>query len=202
VFADNKITYFFTSPGFLPSTPTVVQPSQVRCDNALTVAGSTPGCVIPHFPPTMFYSLGGPYPELAHHIGVAQESGLPGAAGRTPLHRLVNPSLQNSNREAACPTNGYPRPVGKSCDEYPFASTREGAFTARTNPNQPLPARTFGFCLIPEPPGTGPVGYSVCMINDSQNTNGGSALGRFFGNLVTTGERVLEGDAFYVSIVA
>ena len=59
----------------------------------------------------------------------AQASGRPGAPGGTPLRRLVNPDLQERNGRTACPGR-YTRPSGKSCDEYPFASTREGAFNS------------------------------------------------------------------------
>jgi hypothetical protein len=141
--------------------------------------------------PVMTYALGGPYPELAAHIRDAQASGLPGAYPYgDPLTRLVDEGLQEANRNAACP-GSYPRPEGKSCDEYPFASTWQGAAIGGGQP------RTFGWCQVdpPQPHSTGGDGYSVCMINDWQNTAGGSELGRFYSS-----NRLITGDPFRVWI--
>lgn len=67
------------------------------------------------------YSLSGPYPQLAQHIQAAQDSGLPNV-----LTRVTDPNISDANRATACPSS-YPRPDGFSCDEYPFASTYQGA---------------------------------------------------------------------------
>ncbi|MFF0746704.1 NucA/NucB deoxyribonuclease domain-containing protein [Streptomyces sp. NPDC004111] len=43
-----------------------------------------------------------------------------------PLHRQDDPVKQTDNRNAVCPRNAVPPAPGLSCDEYPFASTKEG----------------------------------------------------------------------------
>ena len=110
----------------------------------------------------------------------------------TPLNRLINPAVQAQNRATACPSS-LPRPAGRSCDEYPFASTYQGAFLSGGA------ARTFSFCQVslPNPPSTGPVGYSVCMIDAAENSEAGSALN----SVLFVPYRILDGDAFYVDIV-
>lgn len=67
-------------------------------------------------------------PELAGHIRDAQATGLPGATAEYPLHRLIDSVLVDKNRNTSCPSS-IPRPPGKQCDEYRFASTLEGACT-------------------------------------------------------------------------
>ncbi|WP_425301671.1 NucA/NucB deoxyribonuclease domain-containing protein [Nocardia farcinica] len=106
------------------------------------------------------------HPEAVGHVQRAQQSGLPGGAG-SPLHRQASVSERNNNRRVSCPRGnavGDARKVpGRSCDEYPFASTREGA---ASNPN----GRPFNpECHVPDlGAATGPTGYSVCMIDNPQ----------------------------------
>src|SRR6266542_4219666 len=129
------------------------------------------------------------FPELAHHLSDALGSGLPGAyPNGSPLFRLTDATLIEKNRDTAC-KKSYFRPPGKTCDEYPFASTREGAYTGGGSP------RTLDWCQIPKVPQgiTGTDGYSVCMIDATQNTNGGLALLSFYRD-----NRVLSWDAFHV----
>jgi len=193
--ANTTFTYDFFNPAWtLQPPPFQADPPEVRCDNALP--GTTQaGCVFVGYTPVMIYDLAGAFPELARHIGDAQQSGLPGAyPNGARLSRLIDPVLQAANRTRACPdasAGGYPRPPGKSCDEYPFASTNQGAATQVPRG----PARTFPYCQINEPPGSGPVGYSVCMIDEIQNSVGGSVLGSFYNS-----NRVLDQDQFYVWI--
>jgi hypothetical protein len=133
------------------------------------------------------------FPEYGDHLIDAINSGLPGAnlgAGSVPLHRLMDDALQQANRNLACP-DSYPRPTGKSCDEYPFASTYEGASTGGGT------GRTFDWCGISQLPTgvTGPTGYSSCMIDETNNSGAGGQLEtRLYGP-----ERVLDGDAFWVN---
>jgi hypothetical protein len=96
-----------------------------RCDNI--AAGL--GCVNEDYIPTLFYDstrnpLVGP---VAQHIYDAQHGGLVtpwGEPGHT-LQRDMNQSDINANRQAAC--GKVTVPPGDSCDEYPMASTFEGA---------------------------------------------------------------------------
>ncbi|MFD0204648.1 MULTISPECIES: hypothetical protein [Saccharothrix] len=197
--------------------PPAITPPGVRCDNALgdnqnnsgdpfaataeAVIGA--GCVFYGFLPVMTYSKTGSYPTLAAHIEAAQISGLPGAypAGAV-LNRITNPTLKNQNGYKACPPSSvWPRPTGKSCDEYPFRSTSQGASTQTPQGT----ARTFApptvsWCEMNPawgvPTGvTGPTGWSSCMINATHNGNGGAALGAFYSS-----NRVLDGDPFKVWI--
>ncbi|GLW11757.1 hypothetical protein Misp01_68850 [Microtetraspora sp. NBRC 13810] len=106
------------------------------------------------------------------------------------LTRLYSGDDSKDNRTTACPQS-LPRPTGKSCDEYPFASSNQGASLSGG------PGRTFGYCEVaPLPQGvTGPTGYSSCMINASQNSGGGTWLGTVYRQ-----NRILQNDPFYVWI--
>lgn len=144
--------------------------------------------------PMMLYSYSGPYEKLARHILAAQDSGLAGThpdyglSHPAPLNRLIDAAQQDANYRRACPSS-YPRPAGLSCDEYPFQSSQQGASTGGG------PGRTFEGCQVPLPAGTGPSGYSACMIDETDNSDGGNALGSFY-----LDQRMLNGDAFYVWI--
>ncbi|MET8757520.1 NucA/NucB deoxyribonuclease domain-containing protein [Lentzea sp. NPDC004782] len=169
--ASTTLTYYFTKPGATPSTPHDVPTPDVRCDHKLPGNNTVAGCIVYGIAPVMTYSLTTPYPELAAHIRDAQATGIPGSPfGGSPLHRLIDPTLQQRNRDVACP-DSLPRPPGKSCDEYPMASTWEGAATGVNN-------------------------YSWRMIDEAQNSNGGNAMNTFYRNM-----RLLDWDAFYVGIV-
>ncbi|MFJ9738588.1 NucA/NucB deoxyribonuclease domain-containing protein [Streptomyces sp. NPDC101166] len=118
----------------------------------------------------MVYAKAGEYPELAQHIEDAQNlQNLPGKHGTTCyLTRLTDSKKINQNRGAACPGR-LPR-RGLQCDEYPFASTWQGAKT-------------------------GGGSFSRRMIDGAQNEDGGRALGRFY-----LYNRIIEKDKFLVWI--
>lgn len=112
------------------------------------------------------YSLTGPWPQIAKHIKDAQADGKPGKYDTTHyLTRLTDQKKIDKNRGKACPSS-LERPPGQSCDEYPFASTWQGA-------------KYSG----------GP--FSRRMVNDKQNKGAGRALKGFY-----TYSRVLEGDRY------
>lgn len=101
-----------------------------RCDTESVFGNNWPGgCVNPRAVPTFEISLKGNAPEVAAHILFAQAN-LKQAWGLKndgpPLTRSTDSSLNERNRQIACPKSRK-RPPGKSCDEYPFASTHEGA---------------------------------------------------------------------------
>jgi Deoxyribonuclease NucA/NucB len=73
---------------------------------------------------------------------------------------------------AACKTYFGALPTGKSCDEYPFATTYEGAAKGDNR-------------------------YSVRYVVAAQNSLAGSRLGSFYG-----ADRVLDNDFFWVSITS
>lgn len=92
-----------------------------------------------------------------------------------PLHRLINAAKQQENRDAAISTCnevwGDYRGTGLECDEYPFASTKEGA-------------------------AAGDDRYSARLIDGTDNRTGGQRL-----NAMHTVNRMLDGGAFYVKTV-
>ncbi|MFG2116632.1 NucA/NucB deoxyribonuclease domain-containing protein [Streptomyces sp. NPDC048718] len=144
----------FTVPGATPSSSASFPAPVVRCDNALKGYPRSYGCVFPQAKNVLQYSLSGPVKEVAKHIKDAQTSGLPGAYGsRTVLQRLYDESKIRANRRKSCPES-LPRPAGKSCDEYAFASTYQGG------------------SLLGK--------YSRRMVNATQNTDAGRALNTFY----------------------
>lgn len=110
-------------------------------------------------------------------------------ANQRPLHRLVNTEDQNKNRTYAgkvCDDVWGPlaRNPDLNCDEYPFASTREGAYTGSTVPaNNPDGWRTWH--------------GSSRLIGEVDNQDSGrDYLNRGFYHA----NRILDGDAFFVDI--
>lgn len=145
--------WLFTKAGATPSNTISLPVPPVRCDNALP-GTSKPGCVMPYIP-ELAYAKAGEYPELAKHIQDAQNTrNLPGKHGTTRyLTRLTDKTKIKANRNTSCPSS-LERPAGKQCDEYPFASTWQGAKTGGS--------------------------YSRRMIDAKQNEGGGRALGSFY----------------------
>lgn len=184
---------FRAPPVAVPHPLEVPTAAEVRCDNELPGV-VTPGCVFAASVPVItWYSSA--LPAYARHIQEAQASGLPGSpsSGR-PLHRLTNPAFQEVNRATSCPSS-LPRPSGKSCDEYPFASTYEGGHTGGGTGG-----RTFEWCDIADSEThrigrTGP-GFSACMIDEEEN----SGAGRELNTLLYIPYRVLDNDPFNVEI--
>jgi hypothetical protein len=131
------------------------------------------------------------HPNFAKHVTDAQKSGLPGKS--TALKRLKPGQSSAKNRSKACPSR-LKRPSGYSCDEYPFASTQQGAYYGGGT------GRTFSQCKISDkayPVGAkGGKGYSACMIPQKENSAAGSELSKFFKE-----SRVLTGDSFFVQIL-
>jgi hypothetical protein len=164
------------------------QPPTVRCDKGLAVNGGS-GCVYANAPAVLVQSLGdGTIKEAAEHISLAQASGSRGgltiafgeyfAAPSNALSALRSELLSEENRKAACKLETslrVTRPAAQSkscqessnnagcqCDEYPYATTRNGA--------------AFD-----------PDGTSVRMINGPQNLKGGNQYQQFLQH-----ERVLD----------
>ncbi|MGK5630082.1 NucA/NucB deoxyribonuclease domain-containing protein [Streptomyces sp. URMC 123] len=162
-------------PGAEAGTGMVGAPIPVRCDNTPYVSPQGKGgCVYPRYTPTYELStLDAKVDQVAWHIYWAQNNlnNAWGVKGRGPvLTRTADTELIKKNRATACPPN-TPRPVGTSCDEYPFASTHQGA---SKNPD-----------------------YSCHMVPDTQNT----AEGRDYRNPWYKANRLLEEDPFWVSII-
>jgi hypothetical protein len=152
-----------------PSDAITLPTPPVRCDNA-TPGTSKTGCVMPYIP-SMVYAKNGEYPELAKHIEYAQTTmNLPGKHDtKRYLTRLTDKVKVRTNRITACPSS-LTRLPGQECDEYPFASTWQGAKYGGGD-------------------------YSRRMINGNQNRYGGQALGLFY-----LYNRIIEKDKFLVWI--
>ncbi|WP_158633226.1 hypothetical protein [Amycolatopsis sp. WAC 04182] len=174
-----KITPSFT---FQSITPAVWGPIReeigsavdVRCDSTPTVGPNTGGCVYAQFTPTYDVStLNNDTAQVAWHIQWAQRN-LTGKWGRKgfgpELTRTMDATVITANRNAACPAS-IPRPTGKSCDEYPFASTYQGG---SLNPD-----------------------HSCYMVPATQNSLEGSRYRRPW----YAANRVLDKDKFWVNVV-
>ncbi|MEV8526356.1 NucA/NucB deoxyribonuclease domain-containing protein [Streptomyces sp. NPDC052000] len=120
----------YTAAPYSPVDTDLGPKLRVRCDNTKYMGPSrTGGCVYPQVTPTYTISTTGPYNQVAWHIEWAQRNLQRhwGWRGHGPsLTRTMNQTLIGNNRDTACPKS-MPRPAGKSCDEYPFASTYQGA---------------------------------------------------------------------------
>jgi hypothetical protein len=86
-----------------------------------------------------------------------------------PLHRTQDPAKIDANRAKACPAS---RPV--SCDEWPLASTREGAAYKSD----------------------GPQDWSWRTVSVTANNSQGGLTGTFYNQ-----NRILDGDPFWVQAV-
>ncbi|MFI1801079.1 hypothetical protein ACH427_27500 [Streptomyces sp. NPDC020379] len=162
-------------PGAEAGTGPVGTPIPVRCDNTPYISPQGKGgCVYPLYTPTYELStLDGKVDQVAWHIYWAQNNLKQawGVQGRGPaLTRTADPDLIARNRETACPSS-MPRPEGKTCDEYPFATTHQGA---SKNPD-----------------------FSCHMVPEKQNTG----EGRDYRLPWYKANRVLEDDPFWVHIV-
>ncbi|GAA2148991.1 NucA/NucB deoxyribonuclease domain-containing protein [Actinomadura napierensis] len=174
-----------------------------RCDNADTAPSEghpdgtiNRGCVDQVFTPLLEYDARPDHnplvQEVAKHIYDRQKGdpsatpvadGAPTPTNKTlptrwgvgtigrPLHRTQDESRITANRNTACPAG---RPV--SCDEWPMASTREGA----ANPEPPVDGQDWSWRTVPR------------AANDSQ----GGLTGDFYNK-----NRVLDGDAFWLRAI-
>ena len=157
---------------------------QIRCDGII----SPFGCVFPG--PTPMFEIDGSdarLTEFARHVKQSQQSSGHGIYPDA-LTRTMSVEIHNANRNIACP-RGRINPPGKSCDEFPFASTLEGASALPGN------GRTFQGCLFNGrlPIGVQGPGWSACMINENHNSFGGTMTAIFY-----RVQRILDGDRFYV----
>lgn len=171
-------------PSFFNSGATVVGPTSrpirgpiQRCEN-LPYFGTVRGaCVFSQVRPTWVISrattdvrysaahiLRGQI-NLADHWG----ANYPTLVGQT-LTRLTNITQITSNRTAAC-AKFVKRSATDSCDEFPMASTYQGARFV------------------------GPGRYSIEHVPLADNTTAGSRLGGFYKT-----QRVIDGDAFWIAV--
>ncbi|MER6148293.1 NucA/NucB deoxyribonuclease domain-containing protein [Streptomyces hirsutus] len=158
--------------------------SSVRYDYAGNVAGKHKGTVFTKACVELVMSQKDPaVNESAVHIYDALNrpertfpswpgKNVPGAKG--PLHRVVDPKKIDDNRDKSIKECkkvwGNYTGSGLECDEYPFASTKEGSTKGDNR-------------------------FSVRLIDGKDNRKGGERL-----NETYTLNRVLNGDPFYVKI--
>lgn len=180
-----------------------VQSEIVRCDRAPRMRG-TEGCVIRAVTPVWDLRDTPNIDAYRKHVSLAQQSGLPGyvnnsGSGNNPLQRITDLNGINTRRKISCGGVTGPRPSGRSCDEYPMASTMQGGGNgagvgiAQTFPQSFCGIRDLGIYELTDPPGGRGAGYSVCLIPASQNSRAGSLQTWFY-----TKTRVLNGDYFLV----
>lgn len=172
------------SPNATPYSKVDSYHSNVRFDYAGNIAGKHKGTVFTQARVELTMSRKDPaVKESALHIFDAQnrpERTFPSFAGKSvpgkkePLHRLVDETKQGENRKKSISEckkvwGDYSR-SGLQCDEYPFASTKEGSTKGDNR-------------------------YSVRLIDGKDNRKGGERIDQMY-----TLNRVLDGDPFYVKI--
>ncbi|XUL91087.1 Tat pathway signal protein [Streptomyces galilaeus] len=177
----------------------------IRCDDKV---GRNVGCVFPKYTPTLTMGTK-KYPAAAAYYWVLMEklASHPGSEKyNKPLHRLADDVTARDNQNKMClqavaEWNPNPNAGGTSCDEYPFAKSREsggmtlssgkycaqlysaqqadGSWMLELDNNYPLPSwnEVCGRAAVPT----------------QQNTDAGGDLGRF-----TTDIRLLDNDAYFV----
>ncbi len=141
---------------------------EIRCDSRPEFL--TRGCVYTGSLTLTYFGLNQNIDEVATHIWAAQRvlTGSAGWGGRlNRLSETYNPTLYRDNRRlsrARCEKGARP-PGDFECDEYPFASTWQGAAGARP-----------------------PENFSAMYVNGRHNSAAGTYLGHFYTNC-----RVLDG---------
>ncbi|NDU72089.1 hypothetical protein GWI34_05540 [Actinomadura sp. DSM 109109] len=183
----------------------------IRCDNEV---GGNEGCAFSKFTPTYtinvkkFPAAAAMYWELMNRL-----SSHPGSAkhGTTPLHRIEDTATQQRNRGFVCDGTYIPHPdadrgplgprESSSCDEYPFAATRESAGFRQISGIacvQFYATKVTGSWELWLDPGYGtpvtwnePCGRGAIPLN--QNTGAGGGVGGLPAKV-----RLLDGDAYWI----
>ncbi|MEU0787705.1 Tat pathway signal protein [Streptomyces sp. NPDC006173] len=177
----------------------------IRCDNQ--VAGNT-GCVFPNTIPTLPLNKE-KYPAAAAYYYAMQEklASHPGSAKYMhPLHREANNTTATNNRNIICKLavaewNPNTKAIGSSCDEYPFAKSKESGGTRVASGKQCVQMYALDngdgtYTVKLDENYKNPTWNEVCgrlAVTTSQNTAAGGDLGRF-----TQDVRLLDNDAYYV----
>ena len=163
--------WLFTKKGATPGATSGRTALAYRCDDAIKHFAA--GCVFPEYFPIMTSMQR--LPEIAANIRRIQNHGRDHYGRRGsghPLHHITDSREQDRKRSQVCSRSKTgPPPAGKSCDEYPFASTAEGG-TA-------LPASEHGWAWVKV---------------SEQNSQSGLITGFYNAN------RVLNDDAFWVAV--
>ncbi|MEU4234262.1 hypothetical protein AB0F17_59150 [Nonomuraea sp. NPDC026600] len=197
--AHGGMRYWFANSAWVNPTTnaSITAPAVHRCDDALP--GYPEGCVYDSVRP-VHDVLSYRYPSYARHLQYAINY----FKMTNILTRTQNQTIIDNNYNTACPP-GYPKPTTPgvwSCDEYPFKSTYNGAYSQPYGRNiMFIDWNTGGgydcgasWLSIRAPSDSG--GYSVCMISLADNAGGGSDLSSFYYK-----SRVLDGDQFQVRVI-
>lgn len=191
----------------IPTTSTdLFQPQlQVRCDNMF--AGKKAGCVFKNFTPVFSVNTK-KFPAAAALYWVLMQKLVthPGSQKyNKPLHRLEDPVAQQANRNILCKLAvakwvNHPSTPDSSCDEYPFAASRESGGQTITSGTEcaQLYATKVGtkWQLFDDERSQPPTWNEVCgrgSIPIKQNTGAGGQLGRW-----TPKVRLFDNDAYFV----
>lgn len=178
-------------------------PYQVRCDDLIGEGG----CVFPDFTPNLVLpeSIYGASAAMILWSQVNQGGwGLPYGAG-PPLHYLADSSQQSQNRNVICYDGTFvadPNVPNDSCDEFPFASSREsGAMNGYAGSQcaevEPVYDSGQGMWTVNDLNGIVSSGCTRGHVPLSQNQAVGGALGSFI-----VANRILDGDAYTVQVTA
>lgn len=151
----------------------VTDGTNVRCDSNPGGGMAANGCVYFNYAPSyVLRTDNADTDSVAWHVLWAQRNldGQWGWKGHgVALQRLIDPAIQTLNREKAC--GDAPSIPDKSCDEYPFASTYQGAHFVGTD-------------------------YSCHMLNATDNELEGSRYRRPWYN----DNSLIDGDKFWVEV--
>jgi hypothetical protein len=197
-----------TAPLATPGTATLAGAPDIRCDSI--IGGRRPGCVVPDYTPTYEVSLttwgaaaagiSWIQNNLPDHWGVYNPYGT-----SNPLTRLANPTVQAANRRAICRDGTFTRPSppvpNDSCDEFPFAASNQsgaqlgltGAQCSEIVPSYDPATGTVSVIVIHSNPADRCVRAHVAL-----TLNNG--VGRILGGTFTPGQRLLDGDPYWVDI--
>ncbi|GAA3616698.1 hypothetical protein GCM10022419_122590 [Nonomuraea rosea] len=124
--AHGGMRYWFANSAWVNPTTnaSITAPPVHRCDDALP--GYPKGCVYDSFRP-VHDVLSSRYPSYARHLQLAINQ----YKMTDILTRTQNETIIDRNYNTACPP-GHPKPTAPgvwSCDEYPFKSTYNGAYS-------------------------------------------------------------------------
>ncbi|SDS57734.1 hypothetical protein SAMN05216371_0194 [Streptomyces sp. TLI_053] len=210
----STLQFLSTLTGSVPGSTTVSDATwgdnrfSFRCDERPHGTGFNRGCVVPAYTPTYTVNTAR-FPTASAMYWILQKRlrTTPGSkANKTPLHREADQDVRDRNRAKICPDN-YPRydQVPKpTCDEYPFAATKESGGQNGATGNDcvqlvglQLPNGGWELRTDPRPQFSGPPTWSeVCgraTITDPHNNGAGRHLGIFY-----NAQRVIDNDPFYV----
>jgi hypothetical protein len=170
-----NVNMTWTPPDAPPAGEPIGATETIRCDSE-RIFHPTSGCVYVNFTENMFVvSTSDPKVTEAARFMARAQLVIPTHPGwfdvGPALIRTTDKKRRRRNTRVAC-KHVHPGP-GQSCDEYPFASTNQGA------------------SLVP------PEDFDAKAVNEKQNSQVGSDLSSFYLH-----NRIADHDSFYVNITS